>query len=161
MDRSSVFLSPSNGNAAPDFRWIGLATPVRHALRALAALSERPDAEIQVSALARRLGLPAASLSKCFQQLSRRGLVSGRRGPGGGYRLAADPRRVTLEAVADALGALDPHAGRCVMEDRRCGDGRRCLLHRAAAQANELIRAELRRLTLADLAADLPPGRLA
>lgn len=137
----------------------GLAAPVRHALRALAALCEQPGQDVDAGALARRLDLPAASLSKCFQQLARRGLVAGRRGPGGGYRLLADPSALTLEAVADALDALDPQSGRCVMEDRRCGDGRRCLLHRAAAQANAVIRAELRRLTLADVAADLSGRR--
>lgn len=137
----------------------GLAAPVRHALRALAALVQEPEG-VQIGALASRLGLPAASLSKYFQRLARRGLVAGRRGPGGGYRLARDARSVTLEAVADALDALDPQAGRCVMEDRLCGDGRRCLLHGAAAQANALIRAELRRLTLADVAAHALPGGL-
>jgi Rrf2 family protein len=142
-----------NGDAAPDFRIAGLAAPVRHALRALTALA-RENSEVRVAELARRLDLPAAGLSKYFQRLARSGILSGRRGRGGGYSLAAAPESLTLEAVADALGGLDAEGGRCVMEDRLCGDGRRCLMHAAAAQANRVMRQELRRLTLADLAGE-------
>ncbi len=144
-------MTVESGIPAPDFRIVHLAAPVRLAIRSLAALAARPGAFIETSALARRLELPAASLSKCFQQLARRGLLSARRGPGGGYRLARPAGRITLAAVA---AALQDHGGRppmCLAQDRPCSPRRPCRLHSAASRADRLVHEALARLTLSDM----------
>lgn len=104
--------------------------------------------------MARKLGLPAAALSKSFQLLARRGLLEARRGPGGGYRLAVRPETLTLAAVAEALGAGGERRGRCLLGEKACRADAPCLLHETAVAADAGMRRTLERLTLADLVAD-------
>lgn len=148
--------SAKNGNPYPDIRIVGLAAPIRHALQGLCALARKPERGLRAAEVARILKLPAAALSKSFQRLARRGLLEARRGPGGGYRLTADPARVSLLSVASALEVEDVRRGRCLLEERECRSAQPCPLHRAAKAADARLRRALSRLTLADLAA---PGR--
>ena len=130
-----------------------MAAPIRHALQGLCALVERPARGVGAAEIARTLRLPAAALSKSFQRLARRGLLEARRGPGGGYRLTADPARTSLLEVASALEVEDVRRGRCLLEERECRSAEPCPLHRAAKEADERLRGALKDLTLADLAA--------
>jgi Rrf2 family protein len=153
--RVSTVVRPGlkSGYKNPDIRTVGLAAPIRHALQALKVLAARPERTAEAAGLARSLRLPAAALAKSFQRLARKGLLEARRGPGGGYRLAVDPARVSLLAVADALELEDSRRGRCLLEERECGEARACALHHAAREADQRLRGALESLTLADLAA--------
>ncbi len=144
---------PNYGNQYPDIRIVGLAAPIRHALQGLCALTDRPEDGRGSAEVARSLRLPAAALSKSFQRLARRGLLEARRGPGGGYRLASDPARLSLLEVASALEVEDVRRGRCLLEERECRSAEPCPLHRAAKEADARLRRALKDLTLADLAA--------
>lgn len=150
MKPRSVLLTGSNPE--PKVRILSLAAPVRHALQALAEMGARPDSVRRVAELARRLGLPAAALSKIFQRLARRGLLDSRRGPNGGYRLTRAPREVSLAAVVDAVDESSRSRGRCLLQDRACDEGVPCVMHRAAVSAEARLRRTLESLTLADLA---------
>ncbi len=143
---------PNSGNEAPNIRVVSLAAPVRHALTALVALARRPEECLDVSSLNRSLGLPQSALSKCLQRLARRGLLEARRGPGGGYRLTRDPKRVALAEIAEAMDDGDPRLGRCLTEERSCSTFTPCLLHEAAVAANAALKDAMARLTLADAA---------
>ncbi len=90
--------------------------------------------------------------------LRRAGVVSSTPGHGGGWILARDPAQITLAEVYAALGehviALPaPGAGSsgCLLEAR---------VHQALGGVNEeleaLLQERLRRITLADLALELP-----
>jgi Rrf2 family protein len=63
------------------------------------------------AALAHRM--PERYLFQALQPLVRVGILHSKKGPGGGYRLARPPRRITLlevvEAVDGPLGAQFPH----------------------------------------------------
>jgi len=52
-------------------------------------------------------GISVSYLEQLFARLRNNNLVSGARGPGGGYRLARPPERIT---VAEILGAVDDAA---------------------------------------------------
>ncbi|OGS39489.1 MAG: hypothetical protein A2506_02725 [Elusimicrobia bacterium RIFOXYD12_FULL_66_9] len=134
-----------------DIQIVGLAAPVRHALQGMAALAVRPELSIDAGRVARRLHLPEAALSKCFQRLAARGLLSSRRGPGGGYRLTRAPGAITLAEIASALDLAGARKGRCVLRDRPCSDKTACVIHHAASKADARMKQALSRLTLADL----------
>lgn len=142
-----------SGDSVPEIL-ISLHQPAQHALQGLIHLARRGPGEACLArAAARARGLPADSLAKTFQRLARRGLLTARRGPGGGYALARDPRRITAADIVAAAGE-ESAPRRCLMEDRRCGTGRgRCALHEAATKADAIVRRRLEALTLADLAA--------
>ena len=132
-----------------------MAAPVRHALQALAEMGAHPDRVRRVGEVARRLGLPEAALSKIFQRLAQRGILSSRRGPDGGYRLVRAPRAVSLATVVNTVDESSRHRGRCLLEERACNADVPCVMHRAAVAAETRLRNALESLTIADLAAGL------
>ena len=54
-------------------------------------------------AISERQAIPLRYLEQILQQLRRAGLVVGKRGPGGGYRLARPPEEITLREVVEAV----------------------------------------------------------
>ena len=62
--------------------------------------------------ISRRQGIPRRYLEQVLQELVRKGVLSGQRGPRGGYRLARERRRITLgqivRVVRELEGASDP-----------------------------------------------------
>jgi len=60
----------------------------------------RPVPLIEVG---RRQVIPARYLEQIFQKLRRAGLVTSKRGPGGGYQLARRPEEITLREVVRAV----------------------------------------------------------
>ena len=90
-----------------------------HAIRAVAGLAELPSGEFEGAAtIAARTGAPANYLGKLLQQLSHEGLLTSRKGAGGGFALARPAESITLldiveptEKTVDALMKLDLAAG--------------------------------------------------
>lgn len=150
---TSVVQGGKSGDKNPDLQLLSLAAPIRHALRGLSYLAARPEENLRAAQVARALSLSATALSKSFQRLANEGLLESRRGPGGGYRLAAPAEQTTLLRVAQALEVEGRRIGHCALEDHPCRNEAPCALHNAAQQADGLLRRELSRLTLADLAA--------
>ena len=146
-------MKPRRAGKTSDIQIVSLAAPVRHALQGMAALAARPERGLDARSVARRLHLPEAALSKCFQRLAARGLLESRRGPGGGYRLARPPGSMSLASIAAALDLARARQGRCVLNDRPCSDKTACVIHHAAGMADARMKEALSRLTLADLVA--------
>lgn len=83
-----------------------LTTKARYGLRALCHVANRGYASAQV--IAEHQAIPSRYLEEIIGELRRAGLVIGKRGPRGGYRLAKPPADI---AVADVLAALSSPAG--------------------------------------------------
>ncbi len=62
--------------------------------------------------ISRRQGIPRRYLEQVLQELVRKGVLSGQRGPSGGYRLARERRRITMgeivRIVRELEGTSDP-----------------------------------------------------
>lgn len=80
-----------------------LTTKARYGLRALCHVAHRGYASAQV--IAERQSIPSRYLEEIIGELRKAGLVVGKRGPRGGYRLAKSPEDI---AVRDVLAALAP-----------------------------------------------------
>lgn len=61
------------------------------------------DQPVQVRVMGERQGIPTRYLEQIFQRLRRARLVAGKRGPGGGYRLARAAAEITLRDVVEAV----------------------------------------------------------
>src|SRR6185437_13339636 len=62
---------------------------------------------VQSGEITRRQGIPRRYLEQVLQQLVRAGVLSGVRGPRGGYRLARERRRISLGEIVRVVQALD------------------------------------------------------
>jgi Rrf2 family protein len=82
-----------------------LTTKARYGLRALCHVAHRGYASAQV--IAERQSIPSRYLEEIIGELRKAGLVVGKRGPRGGYRLARPPAEI---AVAEVLAALSSPA---------------------------------------------------
>ena len=58
---------------------------------------------IQVRVIGERQGIPPRYLEQIFQRLRKADLVTGKRGPGGGYLLARPPVEISLREVVEAV----------------------------------------------------------
>jgi Rrf2 family protein len=120
-----------------------------------------PENALPSSRLAEYHGIPPAYLAKHLQALAQAGIVESVAGRKGGYRLAKPASEISIMDVIDAVEGTKP-LFRC-MEIRRRGPARGpasqyrnpCGISRAMAQAEEAWRAELERVTIADLLQEL------
>jgi len=62
---------------------------------------------VQSSDITGRQGIPRRYLEPVLQQLVRAGILTGVRGPRGGYRLARERRRITVGEIVRVLEALE------------------------------------------------------
>jgi Rrf2 family protein len=130
-----------------------------HSVLMLTGLS--PDGVLSAAALAEFHGVSPSYLLKHLQALSGAGLVETVPGPKGGYRLARPADRITLLDIVLAVEGPEP-AFRCT-EIRRRGPSpasarvlkNPCAINVAMLRAEKAYKAELRRTTIADLAADV------
>lgn len=126
-----------------------LSTTSEYAIKALVRLAlaegKGPVAAREISEFA---AIPAKYLEQVMQALRQGGLVSSRRGKGGGYLLAADPARVSFADVIDLVDGSHGGAGRM-----RGGDQAEALVAPVWREVRECTRAILRAATIADAAA--------
>jgi len=82
-----------------------ISQTAEYALRAMACLAFRPDDLTPTPTLADQTKVPASYLAKVLQILAGADLISGRRGVGGGYKLAKPAADIKL---LDVINAVDP-----------------------------------------------------
>jgi len=85
----------------------------RLALYSVLEFAARPSEHVPAAEVAAKYGESLHHLAKVLSELARAGIVDSVRGVGGGYRFAANPRRLTLLDVIrlfEDLGAAAPAA---------------------------------------------------
>ncbi len=108
-------------NALPGlYVYIVITTRSRYALRAMIDIARHGgEKPVTTVAVAERQGVSAGYLERIVRGLAEAGLLSSRRGPGGGYRLARDPEDIRLIDIVRAGGETVVSVP-CACED--CGD---------------------------------------
>jgi len=123
-----------------------------YALRAALYLAEHgADRVVQVSEMARSLGLPQNYLSKTLHQLVRAGVLASTRGKAGGFRLAVAPEHLSLHRVVAPFGDVEERR-RCLLGRAQCSDRHACAAHTRWKEVAERVSTFFRETTLADLA---------
>jgi Rrf2 family protein len=126
----------------------------KYGLKALLFLArEHARGSILASEVASREGIPEKFLQGILLELRRRGIVSSRRGQGGGYRLARDPSTINVGEVIRVLEgplALTP----CVSQTAyqrcdECADERLCGIRLVMKQVRDETARILEGATLA------------
>jgi Rrf2 family iron-sulfur cluster assembly transcriptional regulator len=123
-----------------------------HAVKALAALAELPEGTpMGAGALAEAIGAPQNYLGKLLRILSHEGLVISQKGLGGGFRLARDPREISLYDVVEPI----EHTGRwsgCLMGRDKCSEEDPCAVHDQWKVVRDTYLQFLQSTTIASLA---------
>ena len=132
-----------------------------YAVRASLALAEAwgsPE-PLTIAQVADLMALPRSYTPQILGLLARAGIAEARAGRGGGYRLARNPRRITiLEIVEAAEGSLVNL--RCTLRGGPCRWEDSCAVHETWAGAAESLRRSLARTSLAQVvSADLAQDR--
>src|SRR5882757_1737269 len=114
-----------------------------YALRALIVLGlNYGQSVVRIQTISEQQNIPKRFLEQILNDLKSAGVVESRRGVSGGYRLARDPRDVTLAVVIRHIdGALAPVS--CVSERfyQRCScpDESRCAIRNVMKEVREAI----------------------
>lgn len=105
-----------------------LSTKGRYAVTAMMDLAlHQQRGPVTLAEISQCQGISLSYLEQLFARLRRHGLVTGVRGPGGGYRLAREAGAIS---VADIIVAVDENvdATRCAGQ-QNCLGGHQCLTH--------------------------------
>lgn len=99
----------------------------RLAIEALVELADlSPQEWMTAEELARATTGDHAFLQQILNRLVREGIARSKKGRGGGYQLARNPRNLTLRAVIDDIDGRD--GKRCMLDSTPCDGSRRCRL---------------------------------
>lgn len=109
-------------------------------------------AYLKAREISERMALPRSYVPEILGMLAEAGLAESRAGPTGGYRLARDPREVSLlEVIEAAEGPL--RSRKCPIRGGPCHWENVCALHPTWLAASEAVRSTLAGTSLADVAA--------
>ena len=123
----------------------------------LLAMGDRMSAREMASIL----DVSEAHLAKVFQRLSRSGLVTSTRGPGGGFDLALPPGEISLFEIYAAIEG-EPEGEHCLFRKDQCPFGR-CIFGLLPGKIIEEFTCHLKMTTLGSIKSanggkkDLPP----
>lgn len=102
-----------------------LSTKGRYAVTAMMDLALHTEqGPVTLAEISHAQGISLSYLEQLFAALRRKGLVTGVRGPGGGYRLGKSPGEITVASIITAVddgaaagGRMDAHGDRCLTHD--------------------------------------------
>jgi len=108
---------------------------------------------MRVKDLSVATGIPSHYLSKVMRRLVLAGLLTSRKGQGGGFLLSKEPREIPF---IDILTAVDAYStdGRCAFGWGQCDAVHPCPLHGSWSLLNDQLRSWAEGTTLADIAKD-------
>ena len=123
-----------------------------YAVRAMLALGQHPSAGwLSVPAVSAAMAIPERFLPRVMTDLVGAGLVVGRRGRTGGYRLARPADQITLLDIIGAAEA-EPEPPTCILRGGPCAFDGRCAVHDAFSGARQAMRDHLAATSLAEVA---------
>jgi Rrf2 family nitric oxide-sensitive transcriptional repressor len=127
-----------------------------YAMRAMACLAMRPTQLVSATVLAEQTKVPSNYLAKVLQQLASANLIDGRRGVGGGYKLARSADQINLLDVINAVAKVS-RIEVCPLGLKNHGH-QLCPLHRRTDQAAAAVIEIFGKASLKDLISD--PGNI-
>lgn len=127
---------------------LSLSQTTGYAIKALACLNKPKCRSRSTPQIAACAGVPQPYLAKVLRQLAARGLVTARRGLGGGVSLTRPPEQITLLQIVQAVEGPD-WIGDCLLGLDECSDQTTCPTHDFWRRIRGEITDELSRTTLA------------
>ena len=108
---------------------------------------------VQSREITQRQGIPRRYLEQVLQQLVRANVLTGVRGPRGGYLLARERRRITVGEITRVVAALDP--GEPLTETESASELGRLVVRPLWTEVQERMMEELEKTTIEDVHATI------
>ncbi|MDD5229132.1 MAG: Rrf2 family transcriptional regulator [Methylococcales bacterium] len=129
-----------------------LTTKGRYAVTAMLDLAfYSQDKPVTLTEIAARQTISLSYLEQLFARLRKAGIVQGVRGPGGGYQLNQDAKKISIGAIVEAVN--EPLDSTKCGGEANCQHESMCLTHDLWMGLSEHIESYLTNITLADLLA--------
>ena len=116
-------------------------------------------ARVNATSLAEETGVPLPTAQKLVSRLSAAGLIESARGSGGGIRLSRPPSAITLADIVEAVEGPIAMTACVEASEHDCAIEGNCRVKPHWNAVNQAVRGALAGVTLASLAADLPPAQ--
>lgn len=116
------------------------------AMSRLAEIYDGGSTRLSAADIAASRGLQGPFVAKVLTKLSQAGLVTGSRGPGGGFALAKKPRDIRLREVYRLFEREDEN-NNCPFGGGVCGAGEPCPLHQKLVDVKQSMDALLQDTT--------------
>ncbi|WP_411894219.1 RrF2 family transcriptional regulator [Winogradskyella sp. A2] len=132
---------------------------VKYAIKAvlyLAAYSSEKN-KIMIKDIAMPINVPKAYIAKILQELSRKNLVSSKRGPNGGFYLSDNNLKGNVYDLIEAVDG-DEKINSCLLSLSECNANNPCSLHNIVYNEKQLLMQKLKDTTLEFLVKDLKEG---
>ena len=130
-----------------------LTTKGRYAVTAMLDLAlKEDDQSVTLRYIAEHQKISLSYLEQLFAKLRKSRLVTGTRGPGGGYKLSRSPDKISIAEIITAVD--EPIEFRDCGGREDCRDGERCLSHELWATLTDQLEDFLSGIYLGELMRD-------
>lgn len=132
----------------------------KYALKAVIYLATHSSNENKILAknISKPTNVPQAYLSKLMQELSRHNLISSTRGPGGGFYLSKENRKVHLIEVINVIDGAN-RLNTCILSLNKCNADHPCPMHSLVSSTKTSFIKNLEETTVQDLVLDIKEGK--
>lgn len=118
-----------------------------YAVRALCYIAKKEEGLTSVPELVKSLRIPRPFLRKILQALNAKGLLISQKGAGGGFKLAREPKKISLlEVVKVFQGPIK--LSECVLQKEACPNKKSCFLRRRLGTIEQFINIQLKPITI-------------
>lgn len=121
-----------------------------YAIRALVVLANNKDHLVSARKISKDQDIPYQFLRRILQVLIQNRLVVSREGGGGGFKIKADPRRISIKDVVKIFHG-DIRLAECVFRKKMCTSRSKCILRKEIKRIDKIVEKELGGVTLARL----------
>ena len=136
-----------------------LSNSSKYALTAVLLLAGQTDdtEKKMVKDLSLYTNVPKAYLAKLLQQLSKHKVISSTKGPGGGYYLTEENRRLPVYRLIEVIDGTQRMES-CVLGIAECNADRPCPLHEYVSPTRSAFLNTLKKMTIEELSRDIKKG---
>ncbi len=115
-------------------------------------LSRDPEKVLSIKKIAGEYDISELHLSKVIQEMQRAGLIRSIRGIKGGFKIARDPKDITILDVVEAF-EIRPPQNACVLFDfeQKCTQGDLCRLGEIFTELHEHVHSTLKSVSFSTL----------
>lgn len=136
-----------------------LSNSSKYAINAVLYLAVHSDETKKISAreVAEAIDIPSPFLSKLFQILSRKNVISSSKGPGGGFYMTRENLNLSLIEIVKHLDGLENFED-CVLGLKKCSSDKPCPIHYSIQPLKKQFLKELNENSVASFAKKVKTG---